>query len=104
MNWQKSYGLELITSDKFHANIGIFTNICNGVLAILIKISQVIIHTPQVCRILWGLLYDRLGYRKCFLVIGALVSAGIASLPLLKYLGGWLGGIMATTRTFLNFI
>ena len=31
MNWQKSYGLELITSDKFHANIGIFTNFCNGV-------------------------------------------------------------------------
>ena len=93
MNWQKSYGLELITSDKFHANIGIFTNICNGVgTGLLINISQLIIQTPQFCRILWGLLYDRLGYRKCFLVIGALVSAGIASLPLLKYLGKWYNG------------
>ena len=31
INWQKSYGLTLVTSDTFHANIGIFTNICNGV-------------------------------------------------------------------------
>ena len=70
MNWQKSFGLELITSDKFHANIGIFTNLCNG-----------------ACRILWGLLYDRIGYRKCFLIIGLVVSAGVSALPLLKYLG-----------------
>ena len=31
INWQKSFGLKLVTSDTFHANIGIFTNICNGV-------------------------------------------------------------------------
>ena len=70
VNWQKSFGLGLITSDEFHANIGIFTNICNG-----------------ACRILWGLLFDRIGYRKCFLIIGTFVSIGVTSLPLLKYLG-----------------
>ena len=32
INWQKSYGLSLVTSDRFHANIGIVTNICNGVM------------------------------------------------------------------------
>ena len=31
INWQKSYGLLLVTSDTFHATIGILTNICNGV-------------------------------------------------------------------------
>ena len=70
VNWQKSFGLGLITSDELHANIGIFTNICNG-----------------ACRILWGLLFDRIGYRKCFLIIGTFVSIGVTSLPLLKYLG-----------------
>ena len=79
VNWQKSFGLELITSDEFHANIGIFTNICNG-----------------ACRILWGLLYDRIGYRKCFLIIGTFVSVGVTSLPLLKYLG--------EDRNFYKFI
>ena len=45
---------------------------------------------PQACRILWGLLYDRIGYRKCFIIIGVFVSLGVSSLPLLKYLGGYM--------------
>ena len=41
----------------------------------------------QACRILWGALYDRIGYRKCVITIGVFVTAGVSALPLLKYLG-----------------
>ena len=41
----------------------------------------------QACRILWGALYDRIGYRKCIIIIAVFVTAGVSSLPLLKYLG-----------------
>ena len=80
--------MELITSDRFHANIGIFTNICNGVsiLYVLDYYAVKYIGILQACRILWGLLYDRIGYRKCFIIIGVFVSLGVSSLPLLKYL------------------
>ena len=30
VNWQKTFGLTLVTSDKFHSNIGIVTSFCNG--------------------------------------------------------------------------
>ena len=70
INWQKSYGLLLVTSDTFHANIGIFTNICNG-----------------ACRIVWGLIYDRIGYKNCMLIISACVSLGVSALPALRLLG-----------------
>jgi len=66
-NWQKSYGLTLVSSDRFHANVGIVTSLCNG-----------------FCRILWGTLYDRFGYRKCTLAIGLTVTAVTFSLPLLN--------------------
>ena len=41
----------------------------------------------QVCRIVWGLLYDRFGYRSCVIFIGTCVTAGVSALPLLEYLG-----------------
>ena len=41
----------------------------------------------QVCRIVWGLLYDRFGYKRCVIFIGTCVTLGVSGLPLLKYLG-----------------
>ena len=41
----------------------------------------------QVCRIVWGLLYDRFGYRSCVIFIGTCVTLGVSGLPLLEYLG-----------------
>ena len=79
INWQKSYGLLLVTSDTFHANIGIFTNICNG-----------------VCRVVWGGLYDRIGYKKCLVIISLSVSLGVSSLPLLKFLGKKMSTVLST--------
>ena len=40
-----------------------------------------------MCRIVWGLLYDRFGYRSCVIFIGTCVTAGVSALPLLEYLG-----------------
>ena len=77
INWQKSYGLLLITSDTFHASIGIFSNICNG-----------------ACRIVWGLIYDRIGYKNCMLIISAAVTLAVSALPALKLLGKKEGGVM----------
>ena len=34
VTWQKSFGLKMIDSDRFHADIGIASNFCNGVLVI----------------------------------------------------------------------
>ena len=34
VTWQKSFGLKMIDSDRFHADIGIASNFCNGVLII----------------------------------------------------------------------
>jgi len=69
VNWQKTFGLTLITSDKFHSNIGIVTSFCNG-----------------AARIFWGLMYDKLGYKICMLIVSVTVTIGIAALPLLTYL------------------
>ena len=41
----------------------------------------------QVCRIVWGLLYDRFGYRSCIIFIGTCITLGVSGLPLLEYLG-----------------
>ena len=38
-------------------------------------------------RIFWGLMYDKIGYRKCMMIIGACVTVVIPSLPLLTLLG-----------------
>ena len=35
VTWQKSFGLKLVDSDRFHANIGIASNFCNGVKCVL---------------------------------------------------------------------
>ena len=40
-----------------------------------------------MCRIVWGLLYDRFGYRSCIIFIGTCVTLGVSALPLLEYLG-----------------
>ena len=40
-----------------------------------------------MCRIVWGLLYDRFGYRSCVIFIGSCVTLGVSALPLLEYLG-----------------
>ena len=40
-----------------------------------------------MCRIVWGLLYDRFGYRSCVIFIGTCVTLGVSGLPLLEYLG-----------------
>ena len=36
---------------------------------------------------MWGLLYDRFGYRSCIIFIGTCVTLGVSALPLLEYLG-----------------
>ena len=41
----------------------------------------------KVCKIVWGLLYDKFGYRKCVMFIGSCVAAGMLALPLLEFLG-----------------
>ena len=46
-----------------------------------------VLYCVQVCRIVWGLLYDRFGYKRCVIFIGTCVTLGVSGLPLLKYLG-----------------
>ena len=41
----------------------------------------------QLSRILWGLAFDKIGYKKCCIIIGICVTIGISSLPLLLFLG-----------------
>ena len=47
-----------------------------------------------MCRIVWGLLYDRFGYRSCVIFIGTCVTAGVSALPLLEYLGECRGAVV----------
>ena len=87
INWQKSYGLLLVTSDSFHANIGIVTNVCNGVSATGgLTGPELYLILTQVCRIVWGLIYDKIGYKKCIIIISIIVCLSVSSLPLLKLL------------------
>ena len=69
-NYSKSFGLTFINNDHFFATVAIFQNILNG-----------------GCRILWGLSYDRFGFRKCMISLGLITTVLTASLSLLPYLG-----------------
>ena len=40
--YSKNYGLTFINDDHYYAKIGMVSNVCNG-----------------LCRVFWGLLYDR---------------------------------------------
>ena len=53
VNYQKAFGLTFISSDSYFATVAFVQNIFNG-----------------SCRIVWGLLYDRFGFKSCFLSIG----------------------------------
>ena len=87
VNWQKTYGLKLIDSDSFHANVGIGSNFCNGVrFPLEFKQTSLYIHF-KLARIIWGLAFDKIGYKKSTIIIGICVAIGISSLPLLQFLG-----------------
>ena len=88
VNWQKSFGMKLISSDNFHANVGIITMFCNGVKYFVVQ--QFNSHQNlcfQTSRIIWGLLFDRIGYKKCTITIGLCVAVGTCSFALLEFLG-----------------
>ena len=69
-NFSKSFGLTFINDDHFFASVAIFQNIANG-----------------LCRIVWGFSYDKIGFKKCFLIIGSAVTLGTALLPVLPLMG-----------------
>ena len=69
-NFSKSFGLTFINDDHFFASVAIFQNIANG-----------------LCRILWGFSYDKIGFKRCFIIIGSAVTLGTAVLPALPLLG-----------------
>ena len=64
------FRLTFINDDHYFANVAIVQNVFNG-----------------ACRIFWGIGYDKLGFKTCFLVIGSTVSLVTASLPALPYFG-----------------
>jgi len=68
-NYSKTFGLTFINDDHYFAMIGVVSNIFNG-----------------LCRIVWGALYDRLGFRGCYLVLGSGVTIVTAILPFLPSL------------------
>jgi hypothetical protein len=39
VNWQKTFGLTLVSSDRYHSNIGIITSLCNGAARLLCFIT-----------------------------------------------------------------
>ena len=69
-NFSKSFCLTFINDDHFFARVAIFQNIANG-----------------LCRIVWGFSYDKMGFKKCFLIIGSAVTLGTVLLPVLPLLG-----------------
>jgi len=68
-NYSKTFGFTFINDDHYYAKIGIISNIFNG-----------------LCRIFWGLLYDRLGFRGCYLMLGVIVTCVTGVLPFIPYL------------------
>lgn len=69
-NYQKPFKLTFINDDSYFAIVSIVQNIFNG-----------------SCRIVWGFLYDRFGFKACFLAIGIGVTVITFCLPALPYLG-----------------
>ena len=41
----------------------------------------------KTSRIVWGLLFDRIGYKRSTIIIAVCVSLGVTALPLLQFLG-----------------
>ena len=77
-------------SDRFHANVGIASNFCNGVRKIKFSVQEHCIKFSvglQFSRIIWGLLFDKIGYKRSTLIIGVCVCIGVSVLPLLQFLG-----------------
>ena len=69
-NFSKSFGLTFINDDHFFSRVAIFQGFSNG-----------------LCRIVWGYSYDKIGFKKCFIIIGSAVTLGTTILPLLPLLG-----------------
>ena len=69
MVYQKPFGLTFINSDSYFATTAVVQNIFNG-----------------SCRIFWGFLYDRFGFKNCFLAIGIGVTVVTLCLPALPML------------------
>jgi len=68
-NYSKTFGLTFINDDHFYANLAIILNILNG-----------------ACRIFWGLIYDRIGFKWCFCSIAVVVTLATSTLPVLPYI------------------
>jgi len=69
-NYSKTFGLTIIQDDHYFAIVAVFLNILNG-----------------SSRVIWGLSYDRIGFKWCFMIIGVVVTIITSTLPLLPMLG-----------------
>lgn len=67
----KAFGLETINDDHFYAHVAIGQNLLNG-----------------FSRIAWGFIYDKIGFKKSFTVIGTTVVIFISTLAILLPLLG----------------
>lgn len=70
VNYSKSFGLTFIHDDHYFAAVAVFQNILNG-----------------CSRVVWGLSYDRIGFKWCFVIIGSVVTVITSSLPLIPLAG-----------------
>merc|ERR1719468_1064840 len=68
-NYSKTYGLTFINDDHFFAWVGILANIFNG-----------------AGRIVWGIVYDKLNFKRTYLIMAVIVGSVTACLPILPYL------------------
>jgi len=66
----KAFGLTFINDDHFFSYVAIFQNILNG-----------------SSRIVWGALYDRFKFKKCFTVIALIATVFMITIIFLPYLG-----------------
>eukprot|EP00092_Neocalanus_flemingeri_P012275 GFUD01013231.1.p1 GENE.GFUD01013231.1~~GFUD01013231.1.p1 ORF type:complete len:473 (+),score=82.72 GFUD01013231.1:152-1570(+) len=69
-NYSKTFGLTFIQDDHYFAKVAVFLNILNG-----------------SSRVVWGLAYDRLGFKQCFMIIGVIVTLITSTLPVLPMIG-----------------
>ncbi|XP_023338101.1 uncharacterized protein LOC111708833 [Eurytemora carolleeae] len=78
-NYSKTFGFTFINDDHYFYKIGIVSNILNG-----------------FCRIVWGLLYDRLKFRRCYMIIGSVVTITTITMPVLPLIGTDTVGVHAS--------
>jgi len=69
-NYSKTFGLTFIQDDHYYAIVAVFLNVLNG-----------------SSRVLWGLSYDKIGFKWCFTIIGVTVTIVTSTLPLLPLIG-----------------